>query len=65
MLDLLASNTALDRYRPFHVARALTLAELDDHDGAAAAYRRALELPGNDAEDDYLASALAGLTQDS
>ncbi|WP_232719130.1 RNA polymerase sigma factor [Gordonia metallireducens] len=65
MLDRLASNAALDRYRPFHVARALTLAELDDHDGAAAAYRRALELPGNDAEDDYLASALAGLTQDS
>ncbi|AZZ81839.1 MULTISPECIES: RNA polymerase sigma factor [Gordonia] len=65
MLNRLASNPSLDRYRPFHVARALTLAELDDHDGAAAAYRRALELPGNEAEDDYLASILAGLTQDS
>ena len=65
MLNRLASNPSLDRYRPFHVARALTLAELDDHDGAAAAYRRALELPGNEVEDDYLASVLAGLTQDS
>ncbi|MDV7098905.1 DUF6596 domain-containing protein [Gordonia amicalis] len=63
MLDRLASNPALDRYRPFHVARALTLEELDDHDGAADAYRRALDLPGNEAEDDYLASALAGLVQ--
>ena len=51
----------LDRFRPFHIARALTLSELGDDRGAAIAYRRALELPGNGAEDDYLADALSGL----
>lgn len=61
MLDRLQSDRQLDRFRPFHIARALTLAELGDHGGAADAYRRALDLPGNVAEDDYLADALAGL----
>ncbi|WP_238419020.1 RNA polymerase sigma factor [Gordonia sp. 'Campus'] len=61
MLDRLASDKALDRFRPFHIARALTLAELGDDAAAAAAYRRAIDLPGNDAERDYLADALAGL----
>ncbi|BDH56499.1 RNA polymerase sigma factor [Tsukamurella sp. PLM1] len=61
-LDQLATEPALAGFRPYHVARALTLAELGDADAAAAAYRDALALPGNDAEDDYLASTLAGLT---
>lgn len=61
MLDELRSDPQLDRFRPFHIARALTLSELGDDIGAADAYRRALDLPGNEAEDDYLADALAGL----
>nr|WP_221247322.1 DUF6596 domain-containing protein [Gordonia humi] len=58
LLDALREEPALARYRPFHIARAITLAEVGDSDGAAAAYRRALELPGNTAEDDFLADAL-------
>lgn len=64
MLDRLQPDTQLDRFRPFHIARALTLSELGDDRGAATAYRRALELPGNGAEDDYLADALSGLFTD-
>ncbi|MFD5823702.1 RNA polymerase sigma factor [Nesterenkonia xinjiangensis] len=60
-LDALAAEPALDRFRPFHIARALTLQELGEPHDAAAAYRRALELPGNEAEGEYLAAALAGL----
>ncbi|MEJ9079400.1 DUF6596 domain-containing protein [Gordonia malaquae] len=61
-LNGLADDPALDRYRPFHIARALTYVELDDHHAAAAAYRRALDLPGNRVEDGYLAESLAGLS---
>lgn len=60
-LDELADDAALARFRPFHTARAVTLEQLGDPAGAAEAYRRALELPGNDAEDAYLAATLAGL----
>lgn len=60
-LDELAADPALDRYRPFHVARAVTLEELEDYPAAAAAYRRALALPGNEAEADYLTAALSDL----
>lgn len=60
-LDALASDPVLARFRPFHTARAVTLEELDEHAAAAEAYRRALELPGNEAEDAYLVSALDGL----
>lgn len=62
-LDELAADPALQRFRPFHIARALTLEELGDHERAAVAYRRALELPGNDVEGEYLAAALAGLEE--
>ena len=58
-LDALADDPALTGYRPYHVARALTLAELGRADDAAAAYRRALELPGNDAEDALLQAGLS------
>ncbi|MCF8611028.1 sigma-70 family RNA polymerase sigma factor [Gordonia sp. HY285] len=62
MLDALASEPVLDRYRPFHIARALTLTELGEAADAADAYRRARHLPGNEAEDDYLAALLATST---
>ena len=61
-LDELADDSALARFRPFHTARAVTLEQLGDPAGAAEAYRRALELPGNEAEDEYLAATLAGLS---
>ncbi len=48
-LDQLANDAALDRFRPFHIARAVTYQELGDAEGAA--YRRALQLPGNRAEE--------------
>lgn len=60
-LDELATDPVLSAFRPFHIARALTLEELGDHRGAAQAYRRAIELSGNDAEDAFLAAALAGV----
>ncbi|EGD55554.1 sigma-70 family RNA polymerase sigma factor [Gordonia neofelifaecis NRRL B-59395] len=59
LLDDPGVTAALDRYRPFHIARALILAELGDGESAADAYRKALSLPGNAAEDDYLAASLA------
>lgn len=61
LLDELADDPALARLRGFHIARAVTLEELGRADEAGQAYRRALELPGNDAEDDYLRDALADL----
>ena len=63
LLDALAHDPVLARFRPYHVARAVTLQELGDAAGAAAAYRRALELPGNAAEDGFLAASLAGLDE--
>lgn len=62
-LDALADDPVLVRLRSFHVARAVTLEELGDPSAAADAYRRALELPGNDAEADHLAASLAGLDE--
>ncbi|MGO1705899.1 MAG: RNA polymerase sigma factor [Candidatus Corynebacterium faecigallinarum] len=47
----------LQRFRPFHIARAVTLGELGRVDEANAEYRRALELPGNQSED----AALTGM----
>jgi RNA polymerase sigma-70 factor (ECF subfamily) len=52
-LALLASLDAderLDRYQPWHATRAELLARAGDADGAAAAYRRAIELTRNTAE---------------
>lgn len=63
-LDALADDPALARFRPFHIARAVTLQQLGDTAEAALAYRRALELPGNESEDGFLAAALAGLDED-
>lgn len=61
LLDSLADDPALTRFRPFHIARALTLEEAGDPVRAAAAYRAALSLPGNSAEDVFLSTALATL----
>lgn len=49
-------GAALDEYHPFHVARAEFLRVLDRTDEARAAYDRAIELAGNDAERAYLES---------
>lgn len=57
-LDLLAADPALSRLRSFHVARGITLKELGRQDEAADAYRLALSLPGNRAEDDFLIATL-------
>lgn len=57
-LDALASDPVLARFRPFHIARAITLEELGDAEAAARAYRHALSLGGNDAEDEFLTAAL-------
>ncbi|HIY66799.1 MAG TPA: RNA polymerase sigma factor [Candidatus Agrococcus pullicola] len=61
LLDELADEPALVRYRPFHIARAVTLEELGRSAEAMAAYRRALELPGNAAEDAFILSTIGEL----
>lgn len=44
----------LERYQPLHATRAELLARAGDADGAALAYRRAIELTGNAAEREAL-----------
>ncbi len=61
-LDVLAERHELDDYRYFHAARADLLRRLDRTDEAAAAYRRALELGGNEAEREFLLGRLAQLS---
>lgn len=61
LLDELGADPRLDRSRDYHIARAVTLEELGDRAGAATAYRRALELDGNEAEEELLLSALAAV----
>lgn len=62
VLDELADDEVLLRFRPFHIARAVTLEELKRYEEAAQAYRAALELPGNRAEDAFLLSSLTHLS---
>jgi RNA polymerase sigma-70 factor (ECF subfamily) len=50
LLATLEDDHRLDRYQPLHATRAELLARTGDLDGAADAYRRALDLTGNDAE---------------
>jgi RNA polymerase sigma-70 factor, ECF subfamily len=59
LLDPLARD--LDRYQPFHSARAELLRRAGRSDEAAASYRRALELTGNEAERRFLERRLAAL----
>jgi RNA polymerase sigma-70 factor (ECF subfamily) len=56
-LDALAGD-AVERYRPWHAARAHLLAKTGDRDGAAAAYRKALELSPARAERLFLEAKL-------
>ena len=53
-LALVDRLDGLEEYHLLHAARADLLRRLDRRDEAAAAYRRALELAGNDAESRYL-----------
>jgi len=57
LMDRLARS--LDRYLHFHSARADLLRRLGRRDQAGAAYRRALELAGNDVERRFLERRLA------
>ncbi|RNL60402.1 RNA polymerase subunit sigma-24 [Nocardioides marmoriginsengisoli] len=50
LLDTLEVDERLDRYQPLHATRAELLRRAGDADGAARAYRRAIELTRNDAE---------------
>ena len=58
--ELLASGR-LDEYQPAHATHADLLRRLERDEEAAAAYRRAIELSGNDAERAFLERRLAGI----
>ena len=58
-LALMDGLEELDGYHLLHAARADLLRRLDRREEAAASYRRALELTGNDAESRYLERRLA------
>jgi len=60
-LDVLADDSRLQRHRPFHIARAISLADLGRAGEAEEAYGAALECPGNEAESDYIAGRAADL----
>jgi len=54
-----AAPDDLDDYRYYHAARADMLLRLGRSDDAAAAYRRALKLTGNDSEREFLEGRLS------
>jgi len=58
-LELIEEIEELDGYRPLHAARADLLRRLGRDPEAAAAYARALEIPGNEVETAYLERQLA------
>lgn len=60
-LDELADDPQLLRYRPFHIARAITLDELGRTAEAEDAYAAGLECPGNDAESEYITARITDL----
>jgi RNA polymerase sigma-70 factor, ECF subfamily len=62
MMDGLAASGSLDTYPYLHAARADLLRRLDRRSEAASAYRRALELTDNGAEQAFLQRRLEGLT---
>jgi len=59
LLDELSGSGELDRYHPFHAAHARLLDQLGCFEEAAQAYRRALDLAGNEPERAFLARCLA------
>lgn len=60
-LDALEDADALDRYQPFHAARADLLRRAGHGDAAALAYERAIELTSNLAELEFLRVRLASV----
>ena len=60
-LDELADDPQLLRYRPFHIARAITFDELGRTAEAEDAYAAGLECPGNDAESEYITARITDL----
>ncbi|MDN5635905.1 MAG: sigma-70 family RNA polymerase sigma factor [Brevibacterium sp.] len=60
-LEELAPDPRLSGYRPFHIARAITFSESGMPDHAEAAFRDALDCPGNDAESEYIEDQIRGL----
>jgi RNA polymerase sigma-70 factor (ECF subfamily) len=61
-LGLVDAIEGLDRYHLLHATRADLLRRLDRRDEAAEAYRRALELVGNEPERAFLERRLAEVT---
>ncbi len=57
-LEPLLADATLTRYHPLHVVRAELLMRTGEHEAAAASFRRALELVGNDAERAHLVERL-------
>ena len=62
LVDELGSGKALAGYHLYHAVRAELLRRLGRDEDAAGAYRRALELAGNDAERDLLRRGLDAVT---
>jgi len=62
-LTAIEDEDVLQRYQPFHAARADLFRRCGRRDEAAAAYRRALELSGNDAERSFMSRRLAELDE--
>jgi len=60
-IESVRERGTLEDYRYLHAARADLLRRLGDLDRAAAAYRRAIELTGNEAERRFLSDRLASL----
>jgi RNA polymerase sigma-70 factor, ECF subfamily len=58
LAQIQAISGNLDRYHPFHAARARLLDRLGRFDEAARAYRRAIDLVGNEPERAFLAKCL-------
>jgi RNA polymerase sigma-70 factor (ECF subfamily) len=61
LIDALGSSGALDNYHLYHAARADLLRRLDRRQEALAAYRKALNLTGNQVEADYLQKRIGAL----
>ncbi len=60
-LDRLGADGSLDRYQPYHVARADMLRRKGDFGGASNAYSTALGLSDNDIERQFLKQRIAAL----